>query len=154
MFSGHYLCISMVLLTVGSQVCCIHIKECDCEQNVHEIHTRRVWKGVLSVQLAFCSAGSNVACLPARPLRQERVHWDPIGHSSSYTPDRGVSVKFYRDPITHATLCSAAPTTWQASYTLHFIKRITEGHYGISGSFITSSFGLFYYIILLVCLCM
>lgn len=69
LFSGHYLCISMVLLTVEAHACYVQhagtcTEVCDCSERAHkntkpERETGR--KGGLSVQLAFCSAGSNAA---------------------------------------------------------------------------------------------
>lgn len=78
-------------------------------------------KGDLSVQLAFCSAGSNVACLPGGPLRQERVHRDPTGPPPSQTADRGPVWKLYRDPITHHTAkhCSGHQMTSFPHLTLY-----------------------------------
>lgn len=123
LLSGRYLCISVVLLTVGACIRhththCVWLRWTgSCKHEARE--TGR--KGDLSVQLAFCSAGSNVACLPGGPLRQERVHRDPTGPPPSQTPDRGPVWKLYRDPITHHTakLCSGH----QMTSFLHLILR-------------------------------
>lgn len=68
-----------------------HRERRDCCEQAHTNRNqeRQIDKGDLSVQLAFCSVESNVACLPGSPLRQERVHWDPTGPPISHTPDRG-----------------------------------------------------------------
>lgn len=77
----------------------------------------------LSVQLAFCSVGSNKSCLPGSPLRQEQLPRDPTEPPTSQTSDRGAVWKLYRDLITHCMAKHCSDTRWQASHTLFFIKR-------------------------------
>lgn len=45
-------------------------------------------KGGLSLQLAVCSAGSSITCLPDDLLRQERGRRDFTGRLGSHKPDR------------------------------------------------------------------
>lgn len=69
-----------------------HAGICDCRERAHTNtkRERQVEKGGLSVQLAFCSAGSNVACLPARPPQTGAsplgTLWDLLPATQ---PDRG-----------------------------------------------------------------
>lgn len=110
LLNGHYLCISMVLLTVG--VCIQHTHTPSRLVRTWR-HKERGRKGDLSVQLVFCSAGSNKNCLPGSPLRQGRLPRNPTGPPTIQTSDRGAVCTLYRDPITHhpAKHCSGHKMT-------------------------------------------
>lgn len=118
LLNGHYLCISMVLLTVG--VCIQHTHRAAVMNRLLRTQRQKKGrKGDLSVHLAFCSAGSNKSCLPGSLRRQERLPRDPTAPPTNRTSDKGAVRTLYRDPITDqmAECCSGHKIT----PFLHFI---------------------------------
>lgn len=118
LLNGHYLCISMVLLTVG--VCIQHTPSRLLRTRRHKERGR---KGDLSVQLAFCSAGSNKNCLPGSPLRQGRLPRNPTGPPTIQTSDRGDCLQTLQRPYyTSQGQALQWPQDDNPSHTLFFIR--------------------------------